>query len=84
LSRAGHTSPSAPTSRTGSAGGPAVTRARNRGELGIGTNPNKDPLIGGFTLSRQDRDDLIEFLKSLTDDMVVHDPRFANPWPLTN
>ena len=47
-------------------------------------NPNKDPLIGGFTLSRQDRDDLIEFLKSLTDDMVVHDPRFADPWPATN
>ena len=42
-------------------------------------NPNKDPLIGGFTLSPQDRDDLIAFLKSLTDDMVLHDPRFANP-----
>ena len=47
-------------------------------------NPNKDPLIGGFTLSRQDRDDLIEFLKSLTDDKVIHDPRFADPWPHAN
>jgi cytochrome c peroxidase len=47
-------------------------------------NPNKDPLIGGFTLSRQDRGDLVEFLKSLTDDMVIHDPRFANPWPRAN
>jgi len=45
-----------------------------------GHNPNKDPLIGGFALSPQDRDDLVAFLKSLTDDIVVHDPRFANPW----
>jgi len=41
----------------------------------------KNPLIGGFTLSAQDRADLIEFLKSLADDEVLHDPRFANPWP---
>jgi cytochrome c peroxidase len=47
-------------------------------------NPNKDPLVGGFTLSPQDRGDLIEFLKSLTDDMVIHDPRFADPWRQNN
>jgi cytochrome c peroxidase len=43
-------------------------------------NPNKDPLIGGFHLSPQDRTDLIAFLESLTDQAVLHDPRFANPW----
>ena len=43
-------------------------------------NPNKDPLIAGFELSRQDRADLIAFLESLTDEEVRHDPRFANPW----
>ncbi len=43
-------------------------------------NPNKDPLIVGFTLSAQDRSDLIEFLKSLTDEAVLNDRRFANPW----
>jgi cytochrome c peroxidase len=43
-------------------------------------NPNKDHLIGGFQLSTKDRGDLIEYLKSLTDDQVIHDPRFANPW----
>lgn len=43
-------------------------------------NPNKDPLIGGFELSGQDRRDLIAFLESLTDEAVLHDPRFANPW----
>lgn len=44
-------------------------------------NPNKDPLIGGFTLSQQDRKDLIAFLESLTDEAVIHDSKFANPWP---
>jgi cytochrome c peroxidase len=43
-------------------------------------NPNKDLLIGGFTLSEQDRKDLIAFLDSLTDQEVLHDTRFANPW----
>ncbi len=49
-----------------------------------GDNPNKDPLLGGFTLSPQGREDLIAFLKSLTDEMVIHDPRFANPLPRKN
>jgi cytochrome c peroxidase len=43
-------------------------------------NPNKDPLIAGFVLSQQDRIDLVEFLKSLTDNEVTHDSRFADPW----
>ena len=43
-------------------------------------NSNRDPLIAGFTLSAQDRVDLIEFLKSLTDEAVLHDRRFGNPW----
>jgi cytochrome c peroxidase len=44
-------------------------------------NPNKDPLIGGFVLSPQDREDLIAYLKSFTDDALIHDARFADPWP---
>jgi len=43
-------------------------------------NPDKDRLIGGFPLTPDGRADLIEFLRSLTDDAVTHDPRFANPW----
>jgi len=31
-------------------------------------------------LSADDRKDLIEFLKSITDEAVLHDSRFANPW----
>ncbi len=42
-------------------------------------NPAKDVMLGGFTLSADERHDLIEFLKSLTDEEVLHDPRFANP-----
>jgi cytochrome c peroxidase len=48
---------------------------------GVGhDNPNKDPLIGGFRLSAQDRKDLIEFLKSLTDEALLHETRLMNPW----
>jgi cytochrome c peroxidase len=43
-------------------------------------NPNKDALIGGFTLSARDRDDLIAFLQSLTDTAVLHNARFGSPW----
>jgi cytochrome c peroxidase len=43
-------------------------------------NPNKDPLIGGFELSAQDRKDLIAFLETLTDEALLHDSRYANPW----
>jgi cytochrome c peroxidase len=43
-------------------------------------NPDKDPLIGGFMLSASGRADLIEFLRTLTDDALTHDARFANPW----
>jgi cytochrome c peroxidase len=43
-------------------------------------NPELDPLIRGFTLSVQDRADLIAFLRSLTDEEVTRDERFSNPW----
>ncbi len=43
-------------------------------------NPNKDRLIGGFRLSPADRADLIAFLQSLTDEAVLHDPRYSSPW----
>ena len=43
-------------------------------------SPGKDPLIAGFKLSPGERADLIEFLRSLTDEELLHDPRFGNPW----
>jgi len=48
---------------------------------GIGhANPAKDKLVGGFNMTPRNRADLIEFLKSLTDENLLHDPRFADPW----
>jgi cytochrome c peroxidase len=44
-------------------------------------NPNKAPAIRGFVLTPAQRADLVAFLQSLTDDALLHDPRFANPWP---
>jgi len=41
---------------------------------------NKSSLITGFQLSSQDRRDLLAFLKSLTDEPLLHDRRFSNPW----
>ena len=41
--------------------------------------PGRSPLVHGFTLTCQDREDLVEFLKSLTDDTFLADDRFADP-----
>ncbi|MCK8503835.1 MULTISPECIES: methanobactin export MATE transporter MbnM [Myxococcus] len=43
-------------------------------------NPNKDPLVRPFELSDEEKQDLIAFLKSLTDTDFTTDPRFSNPW----
>ncbi len=43
-------------------------------------NPNKDPLMTGFTLTPQNRRDLIAFLETLTDPELLKDPRFSDPW----
>jgi cytochrome c peroxidase len=63
-----------------SAGGRTIVDSPNAG-AGV-HNPNKDPLIRGFTLSPQDRADLIAFLESLTDEGILHDQKFSNPWQI--
>jgi cytochrome c peroxidase len=35
------------------------------------TNPNKSPLVRGFSITQEERDDVISFLKSLTDEAFV-------------
>ena len=45
-------------------------------------SPARDELIRGFTLTPQDRIDLIAFLNSLTDEQFLHDPRYSDPWPV--
>jgi cytochrome c peroxidase len=61
------------------AGGRTVADGPYRG---VGRdNPNKSATIRGFTVTADQKADLIAFLNSLTDQDVLHDPRFANPWP---
>ncbi|MCA9529998.1 MAG: di-heme enzyme [Myxococcales bacterium] len=44
-------------------------------------SPLKSGFMSGFTLSDQEREDLLRFLESLTDDTFLNDPRFSNPFP---
>ncbi len=43
-------------------------------------NPFKDGFITGFEISEAEKEDLILFLKSLTDRSFVTTTRFSNPW----
>ena len=43
-------------------------------------NPYKSEFIRGFDLSESEREDLLAFLQSLTDDRVLEDPRWSNPF----
>jgi cytochrome c peroxidase len=44
------------------------------------TNPYKSGFIRGFTLTDQEREDVLSFLKSLTDMDFVTNPHFSNPF----
>ena len=43
-------------------------------------HPNKTRILRPFRLTEAEKHDLIEFLKSLTDDELLHDPRWSDPW----
>lgn len=42
---------------------------------------NKSRILHPFSMTEAGRHDLIEFLKSLTDDELLHDSRWSDPWP---
>jgi cytochrome c peroxidase len=42
-------------------------------------SPLRSPFVQGFELSETERADLVEFLKALTDDSFMSDPRYARP-----
>ena len=42
---------------------------------------SRSGLMVGFTLSDQERADVLAFFDSLTDHGLLSDPRFADPWP---
>lgn len=61
-----------------SAGGRTIASGPHRG---VGSaNPNKSPAIDGFELSDDERADLLASLRSLTDQELLQDLRWSNPW----
>jgi cytochrome c peroxidase len=47
---------------------------------GRAKSPNKSELVRGFEITAGEKADLIEFLKSLTDEELLKDPRWGDPW----
>ncbi|HRH40207.1 MAG TPA: di-heme enzyme [Pyrinomonadaceae bacterium] len=43
-------------------------------------NPYKSSFVNGFRLMPDEKQDLIAFLKSLTDTEFINNPKFSNPW----
>lgn len=43
-------------------------------------NPNKSGFVPGFTLTEEERQGLLNFLKSLTDESFITNPDFSNPF----
>jgi cytochrome c peroxidase len=60
-----------------SAGGRVLTDGPRAGDGRA--HPAKNPFIKGFTLTAQERQDLLDFLASLSDDKFLNNPEFAAP-----
>jgi cytochrome c peroxidase len=59
------------------AGGRNITEGPHQGDGR--KNPLKSPFIKGFELTEQEKQDLIAFLQSLTDESVIHNPNYRDP-----
>ena len=59
-------------------GGREITSGPNAGDGKL--SPFKSAFVPGFTLSEQQRADLIAFLESLTDDSFLTDPALSDPF----
>ncbi len=60
------------------AGGRTITEGPY---VGVGAeSPLKNIFIHGFTLTAEERADVLELLRSLTDETFLNDPRFADPF----
>jgi cytochrome c peroxidase len=60
-------------------GGRLITSGPNAGDGKL--SPLKNGFVKGFTLTPEEKGDLIAFLESLTDSTFITNPKFANPWP---
>ena len=61
------------------AGGRTIADGQNAGDGSA--SPYKSDFIVGFTITEDERRDLIAFLESLTDETFVTNPALADPWP---
>jgi cytochrome c peroxidase len=59
-------------------GGRLITSGENAGDGRI--SPVKDGFIVSFDITDDEVNDVVEFLKSLTDESFVTNPRFSDPW----
>lgn len=59
-------------------GGRNISSGINRGDGR--RHPNKNPLLSGFTITAQEKKDVIAFLLALSDSSVCTNPRYANPF----
>jgi cytochrome c peroxidase len=60
------------------AGGRHISDGENAGDGR--RNPNKSGFVPGFTLSEEERQGLLDFLNSLTDETFLTNPDFSNPF----
>lgn len=60
------------------AGGRNIATGINQGDGRL--NPNKSEFVDGFTMSEQEKQDMLAFLNALSDDEFITNPRFANPF----
>jgi len=44
-------------------------------------HPNKSRILRRFRITESEKHDLVEFLKALTDQELLRDPRWSDPWP---
>jgi cytochrome c peroxidase len=43
-------------------------------------SPDRSPLVRGFAITKDEKRDLVEFLGSLTDEALLVNPAFSDPW----
>lgn len=60
------------------AGGRNITSGPNQGDGRL--NPFKSDFVNGFEMTADEKNDLLNFLRSLTDEAFITDPRFSNPF----
>lgn len=60
-------------------GGRLIEEGPNAGDGAL--SPHKNAFIREFLLLEHEKQAMIAFLEALTDEPLLSDPRFANPWP---